>query len=849
MKARILILVVTALCLVALAVDRASVVPKTAPSQGPQDKSYGTEAIAVPQILSYQGKLTDTTGIPVPDGNYSVVFRLYTTPSGGSPIWNETQGVTTKAGLFSVLLGSVTPIGSMPDAGAAYLAMAVDGGAELTPRLRLASSAYAYLSSRAASADLLQGRDTAAFAPSGHNHDAAYVNEGQMSSVTSNMIADGTIAAADFSQMGASSGQVMKWTGSAWAPRNDSVGGGGGGGTVTSVSQATGAVCTPNPITTTGTVGFDATWGDGRYVNEAQSAGGDLTGTYPSPTLGTSGVSAGSYGSATQVGTFTVDAKGRLTAASNTTISGVPPGGTAGGGLTGTYPNPTVAADAVSSGNIVNGSVTAADIRDTTVNTADLKDGAITSAKIQDGAVTSAGIRDTTVNTAELKDAAVTMPKLNQAGAASGQVIKWTGSAWAPRNDSLGTGTVTRCSSGTGITCTPNPITTTGNIALNTTYTDGRYILNQYSSAQTGNHWISGYGRAAQFYGVAASSGSPAVYGDGGSYAYGLYGTATTTGAAGVGAFGGSTTHGLYSFANNATHFGARVHNSHATGTGIVSTGNGASATYLTGGSGGAFVGTVCGGYGRATNTSGTAYGLYGEINNANGFGSFAHNSNTSGTGISGIGNNASGSHLASGSGVAGTGTQYGVYGYARNSTNPTAGGYFANGYGSYAYVAYYNGTNYKIAGSGTVSTIMDTRRGKKTLFAPEMPEAYFEDAGEGQLVKGHCRIDLEALFSDCIKVDATHRLKVFVQLEDDCNGVYVKKDETGFDVYELQGGSSNARFSWRVLAKWKGNEGVRLPDAPGPQPSETVERPRTVHTQATTATSLTATPQPAGQP
>lgn len=144
-------------------------------------------------------------------------------------------------------------------------------------------------------------------------------------------------------------------------------------------------------------------------------------------------------------------------------------------------------------------------------------------------------------------------------------------------------------------------------------------------------------------------------------------------------------------------------------------------------------------------------------------------------------------------------------------------GGYFSggsesSGTPSYAYAGMRydtnangngGGTDYKIIGTGTNSTLIDEYDGKpRIMFSPEAPEILFQDFGVGQLVNGEARINIDPILKKSIYVDAQNPLKVYVTLEGDWNGVFVtNKSANGFTVKELNGGTSNAAFSWQIVA------------------------------------------------
>ncbi len=104
---------------------------------------------AVPQTISYQGVLTDDAGNLVPDGTHNLTFRIYTFPTDNL-LWTETRnGVSFSRGGFSVLLGETNPL-NLTFTDEYWMGISVDGGAELAPRIRLASSPYSLNARRVA---------------------------------------------------------------------------------------------------------------------------------------------------------------------------------------------------------------------------------------------------------------------------------------------------------------------------------------------------------------------------------------------------------------------------------------------------------------------------------------------------------------------------------------------------------------------------------------------------------------------------------------------------------------------------------------------------------------------------
>ncbi|MCH7530032.1 hypothetical protein IIB50_02865, partial [Patescibacteria group bacterium] len=120
--------------------------------------------------INYQGKLLDTSGSAVADGQYHMIFKLYTVPTDGTEIFEEDRStnigdrITVTDGLFSVLLGSSTALTGIDFNQTLYLSVEIGGSGgspvfdgEMTPRKKLGVVPAAF------EADKLDGIDSTSF--------------------------------------------------------------------------------------------------------------------------------------------------------------------------------------------------------------------------------------------------------------------------------------------------------------------------------------------------------------------------------------------------------------------------------------------------------------------------------------------------------------------------------------------------------------------------------------------------------------------------------------------------------------------------------------------------------------
>ncbi|MFN7266808.1 MAG: hypothetical protein ACK5VB_04885 [Bacteroidota bacterium] len=123
------------------------------------------DSMAQSATILFQGILKTASGAPVPDGNYTFTFTLWSSLNGtantdklliagatdyniGANQWSETVTLKVMGGIYSHQLGSVTPLNPRNFQALVYLNISV-GGRDLVPRSGLVYSPYAFFVSTA----------------------------------------------------------------------------------------------------------------------------------------------------------------------------------------------------------------------------------------------------------------------------------------------------------------------------------------------------------------------------------------------------------------------------------------------------------------------------------------------------------------------------------------------------------------------------------------------------------------------------------------------------------------------------------------------------------------------------
>jgi hypothetical protein len=433
------------------------------------------------------------------------------------------------------------------------------------------------------------------------------------------------------------------------------------------------------------------------------------------------------------------------------------------------------------------------------------------------GPTATINVRDQGIGTAQLADGAVTAPKIplpmllqGTAGTALFSVRNDGPEAALQGNAAAGAGVAGYSATGNGV------------------YGSGRTGVYGESS-EDGGEGVTGYGRGSNTEGVLGlSDHGRAVYGisDGWTAVVGL-----SRAPAGPNAIGvlGTCEAGIGVSGVSLSLDGVRGVSQNNVGVHGIS--NAAGGNFAVGVEG--FCAAGYGVYGHSSGNdgvrgeSGTSNGVRGQSAGANVSGVYGANADAGGYGVFGR-NTARNTTGYLGGEFGAQGARGDCEGFLGFSDGGVLGRYGTGG--PYAYLGmsqwacyisgglYQNGGVIEVHPSSTTWTTnkpatVKLRDGSKVkLFAEEAAEVYFSDYGEGRLAGGRAHVELDPTFLETVTIDARHPMKVFVQLEGDCNGVFVtNKSASGFDVVELGGGRSGAAFSYRVVCKRAYYEDERL--------------------------------------
>ena len=742
----------------------------------------------IPKVINFQGRLTDASGKFVLDGNYTLVFWIYTDSTGGGPKWFEEQSVSVSKGLFNVILGSSNPIpDSIFNYPNAWLGIAVPPDPEMSPRQRLSSLGYSYRSNKAdtssysMNSDKLDGFHATDFASVGTDYGrsgvATDLYEGT-STLTGKYVntvgPDSVYSTTSSAFLGKTSvSSTSSIYGVKGYAENTSSGNAYGGLFETSVS-GTGAHA--------GVFGYGAsnsspaTYGHYGLAYNA-SSGSAYGGYFSTSSNGTGthyGIRADAYG---ESGLPTYGAYGLA----ENTSSGDVYGGFFSTSDSGTGYHYGVSAQAF-------GKTSTATVGSSGYG-ANLSSGSAYGIIGSANGVSSGNAYGGFFSTSSNGTGRHYGIRADGYGASGVPTYGTYGYGYNSQNGDVYGGYFSTDSSGTGwhvgvageaYGSSAGP--TFGsrclgkNTSAGTTYGVMGIAENTSTGDATGGYFTTSTQGKGRHCGVQALG-----YGSQDSTVFGVYGYASNSKAKAVGGYFGTSALGL------GNHYG------------VFAEAYSGSSNYN------------CGSYSYAENTaSGYAIGGYFE---ARGYGT-GYNfgveavgfSNSTAYGVYAVGNTASTSNLDA---------SYGGYFYSSSDydTVPSYGVWAESPYPGLAGAFWGDvGIINDLFVYGTKSAVVKVDNGEYlAVYCQESPENWFEDFGEGQLNNGSVHIELDPLFIKTVTIDNRHPMKVFITLTSgEPMNFVVNKGNTGFDLV-VSDKTSNATFDYRVVAKRKGYEDIRL--------------------------------------